>query len=273
MKAHWSLYELEYLHSNFETMTNAEISEVLGKSVPQITWQMIRQGWRRSSIKHWTVAELEWLRANAHQGMKAMAEAFNVPLTKIVAVLKNHKIHTGNNTQFRKGQNPWNAGRHERMSPKSEFKKGFLPANTLHDGAITIRTDSKTQRQYKYIRTAKAKWELLSRVTWVKHHGAIPKNMIVTFKDGDTLNCDISNLTLITMRENALRNVNRAKAKLSLADSWADGSRYKNDVWISKLLARDDKELQQQLVTNKELIETKRQQLLLRRQLKQQPTI
>jgi hypothetical protein len=254
-------------------MTNKEISNVLGKTCEQISWKMTQEGWRRSRIKHWTKAEIDWIRANAHLGQNGLAKALNMPLTKIETVLNNHKILTGNNGKFQKGLNPWNAGRHVRMSPKSEFKKGLVPANTLHDGAITIRTDSKTKRQYKYIRIAKAKWDQLSRHTWVKHHGAIPKNKMVSFIDGDQLNCDISNLMLITKRENALRNVNREKAALSLADTWANGTRYENDAWIAKLMARGDKVLQQDLLKNKELIETKRQQLLLRRKLKSPLTL
>lgn len=265
----WSLYELCFLEANFERMTNKEISEVLGKSVSQIAWKMIREGWRRSSMKHWTKAELQWLRNNAHLGEPGLAKALGIDQKKIRTVLRNHRIRTGNVTQFKKGMNPWNAGRHVRMSPKSEFKKGLVPANTLQDGAITIRTDSKTQRQYKYIRVAPRKWELLSRVNWVKKHGPIPRNMIVTFKDSDQLNCEPDNLMLITKRENALRNVNRAKAALSLADSWLDGSRYENDKWIAKLMAPGNPEVQQQLLQQPELIEVKRQQLLLKRTIKQ----
>jgi len=265
----WTLTDLVYLEENYENMTNAQLGEVLGRTTAQISWCMVREGWRRSAIKHWTKEELQWLRDNAHLGQQGLAQALNMPLSKIETALNNHKILTGNNTKFAKGQNPWNAGRHVRMSPKSEFKKGLVPANTLHDGAITTRTDSKTQRPYKYIRTAPRKWELLSRVNWVKMHGPIPENMIVTFKDGDQLNCEPDNLMLITKRENALRNVNRAKAALSLADSWLDGSRYENNEWIAKLLAPKNPEVQQQLLQHPELIETKRQQLLLKRTIKQ----
>jgi hypothetical protein len=269
---HWSLYELEYLHSNFETMSNKEISEVLGKTPQQISWQMIRQGWRRSAIKHWTAAEIQWLRKHAHLGEPGLALALNIDKKKIRTVLRNHRIRTGNKTRFHKGQNPWNAGRHVRMSPKSEFKKGQLPKNTLYDGAIRTRRD-KTGAPYQFIRISQGKWVLLHRHMWEQAHGPVPKDMLITFIDGNALNCTLANLKMITKRENAMRNVNRAKAAQSLAESWENGIRYENDEWVAKLMARGDKELQQDLLQNKQLIETKRQQLLLNRKLKQHTTI
>src|SRR5882672_1098084 len=93
------------------------------------------------AMKRWTKKEIKWLKANAHLGEPGLAKALGLDQAIIRSVLRNHQIRTGNKSQFQKGMNPWNAGLHIRMSPKSEFKKGMLPANTLHDGAITVRTD------------------------------------------------------------------------------------------------------------------------------------
>ena len=95
-----------------------------------------------------------------------------------------------------------------RKTKKTRFKKGDLPKNTKYDGAITIRHNHKErgERPYKFIRVKQGKWELLHRYNWVKAHGSIPKNMVVVFKNGDTMNCEIDNLEIITKKENMLRN-------------------------------------------------------------------
>ena len=41
----------------------------------------------------------------------------------------------------------------------------------------------------------------MSRVTWEKHNGPIPEGMCVSFKDHDNMNCDISNLMLVSRAE------------------------------------------------------------------------
>lgn len=85
------------------------------------------------------------------------------------------------------------------------FRKGQLPHNTKADGVIVTRND-KTGKPYQYIRIKKAKWELLHRHLWRQHHRRIPRGMIVAFKDGNTMNCVIDNLELITRQENMRRN-------------------------------------------------------------------
>lgn len=85
------------------------------------------------------------------------------------------------------------------------FKKGNLPFNTKTDGVIVSRTD-KTGKNYLYIRESVGKWELLHRHLWRKHHGKIPRGMLVVFKDRNQQNCVIENLELITREENMLRN-------------------------------------------------------------------
>jgi HNH endonuclease len=109
---------------------------------------------------------------------------------------------------FKKGEPSWNAGKKgfQIGGVETQFKKGSLPHNTQHDGAISIRTDSNTGKKYQFIRIANAKWELLQRHVWKKHFGPITKGMIVSFKDRDTLNVLPENLELITHSENMQRN-------------------------------------------------------------------
>lgn len=116
--------------------------------------------------------------------------------------------------RFEKGQIPFNKGLswNEFMPPekqqeslKTTFKKGHLPHNTKKDGEISIRRDM-SGRYYKYIRISTAIWVALHVYNWEKMYGDVPDGFIVVFKTSDRMNCDVSNLELITREENMLRN-------------------------------------------------------------------
>lgn len=181
--------------------------------------------------------------------------------------------------RFTKGQNPHNAGKTGiRVSVKSEFKKGHVPTNTRHDGAITIRTERcvKTGKQtkYKYIRLAMSKWEPLHRHMWRKYNGEIPKRHVIAFIDGDTMNCDITNLECISMAENARRNQNHVKQgltiKLMYDEGWDAGARSLSDSYIAGILAEGDQVLKQLILSkHTDLIEVKRTKILINRKLKE----
>lgn len=87
----------------------------------------------------------------------------------------------------------------------TRFNKGHLPHNTLADLEITLRTD-KRGVQYKHIRVALGKWEPLHRYNWMQAHGPIPPKMNLVFKDGNTMNCDLDNLELISNADLLRRN-------------------------------------------------------------------
>jgi hypothetical protein len=120
----------------------------------------------------------------------------------------------GKATQFQKNHKSFNTGmkwddfmtvQGKANSLRTTFKKGNLPPNTLHDGMITTRTDSKTKRTYKFIRIALAKWQMLHVYNWEQVNGKLPKGKILAFK-GSTEDCSIDNLILITRAENMKRN-------------------------------------------------------------------
>jgi hypothetical protein len=116
----------------------------------------------------------------------------------------------GKATQFQKGHAPANKG--QKMSTevyqkvvKTMFKKGSKPVNTQPIGTIHQRKDTGG-KMYQYIKLADSKWQLLNRYTWEMHNGPIPKGMVVVYKDGNYLNNDITNLLMITKKENMARN-------------------------------------------------------------------
>lgn len=131
----------------------------------------------------------------------------------------------GLRSRFKKGHTPVNKGKKwiEYMdkesiqgSLKTAFQKGHLPHNTKSDGEISIRNDKG--RKYKYIRLSKREWLPLHVYLWEKENGKVPKGMIVVFKDRNSMNCELSNLEMITREENINRNsFHRYPAELKFA--------------------------------------------------------
>lgn len=143
---------------------------------------------------------------------------------------RHNLIEKGKKTRFQPGHTPVNKGvkMPDHIYDKvkhSMFKKGNRPHNWKADGSIVERND-KTGRSYLYFKVKDSHWILYHNKIWMDHHGPIPEKHIISFKDGNTLNCDISNLELLSMAENAKRNsihrfpddvkeVIRLKAKLT----------------------------------------------------------
>lgn len=123
---------------------------------------------------------------------------------------------SGKQFQFKKGNNPMNKGlkQTEYMSTEmiertkaTRFKKGQPTHNELYDGAITIhKRKNRNTPPYKWIRISKGKMRMLHIVNWEKENGPVPEGFIVAFKTPDTMNCEVSNLELITRQENMRRN-------------------------------------------------------------------
>lgn len=110
----------------------------------------------------------------------------------------------GKEYRFPKGNKPWNAGKKWNAGGRSvetRFKKG----QPFKGKEFYIYRD-KNGKDYKHVRTEPGKREPLHRVTWQKSHGPIPRDMVLIFIDGNTMNCDLSNLKLITKVENMERN-------------------------------------------------------------------
>lgn len=86
---------------------------------------------------------------------------------------------------------------------KTQFKKGNSHNNNKDIGEISIR-GKKTP--YKHIKVDDNKWMLYQRYLWEKEHGPIPEGKIVSFIDGDPMNCKIDNLELIDRHTSIIRN-------------------------------------------------------------------
>lgn len=118
-----------------------------------------------------------------------------------------HGLKNGIDGKFKKGNLPPYAGKklppevYEKVK-KNFFKKGELPPNTCEIGTKTYSGNPKTGTYYWYIKVAHPnKWEAYHRWLWEKEYGPIPEGKRLIFLDGNTKNCELSNLRLVSTGE------------------------------------------------------------------------
>lgn len=174
--------------------------------------------------------------------------------------------HRKKDSQIKSGSTPPNKGKKldDFMNPETvkkfranQFEKGNLPHNTCEkNGEIRIRTDHKDpkNKQYKWIRIALGKWELLHKVRWEKVNGKVPKSHCLWAKDLNSLNDDPDNWELITRKQNMQRN---------------SGSANLSDGFVAATITRGDPEMRKILLDEfPAVIALKRDQILLNRKIK-----
>lgn len=125
---------------------------------------------------------------------------------QIKTFVHNRGITSGNTGRFVKGQKSWNKGVKGYMGPnRTSFKKGSVPKNRKplgtericsKDGFVLIKiaetnpyTGFPTRYKHKHVHV------------WEKNNGPVPKGHVVSFIDGDKLNCNPENLMLLNRKE------------------------------------------------------------------------
>lgn len=230
-----SASDMEFIRQNHNRMCGADMATILGHSKGVVNrFQKANGLTTPKSVSIASLAEKkrlkttatpqedEFIKANyltmpVKQMCKALGRSdvfFRTRFQKLGLIIPSEVIEQRKfNSQLKKGNVPLNKGK--KMDPKvyerikhTFFQPGHSPKNTLFDGAIVIRHNHKERGAppYKLIKLSKNKWEFLHRYNWVQAHGPIPNGMIIVFKNGDTMNCELANLECITFEENMIRN-------------------------------------------------------------------
>ncbi len=172
-------------------------------------------------MKAWTMDEIRFVKANLHLSDKELSSQLDRTPSSVQAMRKRQGIFKPSDGRFQKDIEPWNKGVSFNAGGRSHltrFKKGNTPPNTRHDFAISIRRENGTP--YQYIRLSLGNWMALHRWVWTLQYGEIPPGHVVRFKDGDTLNCDIENLEVLSLAEHLRRNYDREKQAASMRKRW-----------------------------------------------------
>lgn len=141
--------------------------------------------------------------------------AHRLGVKKSAEFLKSMAINSnlsekGKAHQYKKGLVPHNKGLKMpdelyNKVKRTMFKKGNKPHNTQPDGTIRLQTKNN-EKPYQYIKIADSDWRLLHRVIWEQHNGPIPPKHMIRFIDGNTMNCELSNLECVSMKKNMTDN-------------------------------------------------------------------
>ncbi|MEM8564911.1 MAG: HNH endonuclease signature motif containing protein [Bacteroidota bacterium] len=246
----WNTNTDQVLVDKYATTPNKVLCEELGVPDHSLTNRARRLGLKkdrefmREINKEWPEADINVLKEN--YGKMTRAELAKL-LNRTPGAVKSKAAKLGLKV-------PAAASRLLYKSNQCTYKKGNKPGNSLHDGAITIRYErsNRKSKPYYYIRIGKKDWYPLHQYIWDLLHGKPEKGMVVAFKDGNSLNVLLDNLELITRGENMKRN----SASLNMPDSY-----------VASLMTRHDPELKEELLQHPEILEAKRLQLKLNKEL------
>ena len=100
------------------------------------------------------------------------------------------------------------------QATREDYRRGNLPMNVVPLGTVKVRESPRKGKPVMYVKidapnpytNAWGAWVQLSRHTWKQAHGPIPSGHVIMYLDGDTLNCDLDNLVMLTRGELAVLN-------------------------------------------------------------------
>jgi hypothetical protein len=275
MRKVWTKELEQRLRELYPELTTHKVAEILGLSRSSVASRAKLLGIRKKAGYKWTVKDsaedridiVEFKRMYPNTSNNDMAKTFKIGYGTVKNIANKYGLRKAagfsNSGRFKKGQKSWNKGTKGVCigGVQTQFKKGHKPKNTLHDGAIRVRTDrlkNGTERKYQWIRISEGKWHMLHVHRWEKANGAVPRGHIVVFRDGDTMNCELSNLRLKTRQQHA-EDTRNSDGYIAMRMASASGGK-----------GRYDKELYAALLDEPELLEVKRQQLKLNRLITKQ---
>lgn len=219
------------IRNEFPTVKTSKLAKEMGINASTIRSRATFLGVRKSPLfrgrKNWTAKENELMEliyphisteevANQlNRSIKSVyAQAWLLGISKSDEYTRSLKIKSGEQlkkvgvkTRFKKGSIPQNKGKklskemYEKLKP-TMFKQGHRPYNFQPIGHRRITKDG-----YIEVKVGEHdRFDLLHRFIWKVWVGPIPEGHIVSFKDGDKMNCDINNLHLMTQEQNMLNN-------------------------------------------------------------------
>lgn len=279
----YSTAEFEILKTHYPYSKKEDIMALLpershGSIVNTATLSNIKKAVGYGGQKQWADDEIEFIKNNyADMCNDVLKLKFNCSEKSLYGVahklgIKKSKEYmsltfgaalakAGEKTRYAKGNVSANKGKKIteycsidaiKKIQKSQFKKGNVPYNIKPIGYERVSRDGYVEIKIGNFESSTDNYNLKHRVIWEQHFGPILNNEIIEFLDNNKFNIQISNLRKVTRAENCINNQN------------------KDSHILKKYFKIHDVEQIQNVINNfGDVIDLKRNEILLTRKLKQ----
>lgn len=129
---------------------------------------------------------------------------------QIKGIRSRLRLDSGLTGRFERGHVPANKGIkgvYAAGCEKGWFRKGHKSHNHVTVGTVVMSTDGYLKRKV----AEPDVWKFVHVMEWEKHNGPVPENCLISFRDGDHRNCDISNLFCLSRAEHCVMNNKRLR--------------------------------------------------------------
>lgn len=243
----------KFIRDNWDEMDNTQLAEAVGVSLDKMRVFLHARKMYRMVLEYWTEEQVAFLKQNYKTvGDKELAIMFNLTWPKDKTWTWKHIEKKRMYLKLKRTKSQL-----QKIKKRNASRGAWSYMNTWGTRGRApvgeIRIWKQNKRPYKVIKTADGFRHYLPWL-WEQHFGPIPEGMKVTTKDGNNLNAVPENLKVITLIEQGERAAQVSSIHLS-------------DGYIAGHLGRGNKELRELLRANKPLLEIKRQQLILQREI------
>ena len=246
--------QIEYVRTNFDSMSNPEIARALGLGLQFLRDRLYELGFYRMRLEYWTDEQIVFLKDNFQQiGDLELAEIFQDKWPKKKTWTKKHIEKKRNYLSLHRTEQELKAI-HQRNVDQGRFlicvQKRWLKTGVAAEGEIRMWR----QNNGRYVPAIKINGAFThwNRWAWEQNYGPVPEGMNVVFKDDNPENYVLENLELIDNAELSRRNSQKSSTGLS-------------DNYIAGIMTHGQPEVRKALKEFPELLDIKRQQLILQR--------
>jgi HNH endonuclease len=254
----WTYERVAFLKKNWATMTNKELAVAMNLGLTSIRTKCYQLGMLRMEMAYWTKEQVQYLLDHYKTiGDVELAEIFEKKWPKNKRWTLKHIEKKRRYLSLKRTKNQLRLIK-ERNRVAGRFSINHWKRWYGREAAIgTVKVwHEEFGRPYKVIKTEDG-YVYLSRKMWEDNFGPVPEKHQITFKDDDNMNVVPENLMALP---------------IGCHPSFIKASTNLSDNYIAAQMSFKDPELRKLLLQHPDLLELKRQELLLNRTIKLQET-
>jgi hypothetical protein len=250
-----------FIRENFEKYTNKELAAMLGFKLHFIRIKCHAMGLYRMELEYWTEEQVQFLEDNYQLiGDKELAEIFNSKWEKKKTWTFKHIEKKRLYLKLKRTKEQISAI-HDRNVENGRFANcpvnRWLVHGVFQEGDVRMwRISAGRYVPFIKINNQFVHW---ARYTWEKEHGPVGPGINIIFKNDDPYSYPLGIEVLEALTNEQLSRRNNIKSSQGLSDNY-----------IAGILSRGHPDLRESIRQVPELLELKRQELLLNRAIKEQ---